>query len=244
MTPAELLQGSSTNFFTDGERNAVIAASTVKNGKRYLTCLVRKKEVLAKPEEIVRQLWLQRLTQHYGYPAARLAVEHPITFGRDTSKRADIVVFDADRPTVPYIIVEVKQGKLKDGKGQLKSYCHATGAPMGVWSNGEQLSFYHRKDPNYFEDIPAIPSVHENLPFPCIDEPTQQEIVSIVQSARIQKKKSNDLLEAAKRAVEIAIEDSEEAAMAYLQPFLNNESDYNEPSKTSQCDDQTNQTED
>ena len=163
MTPAELLQGAATDFFTDGERNAVIAASIVKNGKRYLTCLVRKKEVLAKPEEIVRQLWLQRLTQHYGYPVTRLAVEHPITFGRDTSKRADIVVFDADRPTVPYIIVEVKQGKLKDGKGQLKSYCHATGAPMGVWSNGEQLSFYHRKDPNYFEDIPAIPSAHEKL---------------------------------------------------------------------------------
>lgn len=163
MTPAELLQGAATDFFTDGERNAVIAASIVKNGKRYLTCLVRKKEILAKPEEIVRQLWLQRLTLHYGYPVTRLAVEHPITFGRDTSKRADIVVFDADRPTVPYIIVEVKQGKLKDGKGQLKSYCHATGAPMGVWSNGEQLSFYHRKDPNYFEDIPAIPSAHEKL---------------------------------------------------------------------------------
>lgn len=163
MIPAELLQGAATDFFTDGERNAVIAASIVKNGKRYLTCLVRNKEILAKPEEIVRQLWLQRLTQHYGYPVTRLAVEHPITFGRDTSKRADIVVFDADRPTVPYIIVEVKQGKLKDGKGQLKSYCHATGAPMGVWSNGEQLSFYHRKDPNYFEDIPAIPSSHEKL---------------------------------------------------------------------------------
>ena len=37
----------------------------------------------------------------------------PITFGRDTSKRADIVVFDPDSPTTPYLIVEVKQGKLK-----------------------------------------------------------------------------------------------------------------------------------
>lgn len=48
MTPAELLQGSATDLFTDGERNAVIAASIVKNGKRYLTCLVRKKEILAR----------------------------------------------------------------------------------------------------------------------------------------------------------------------------------------------------
>ena len=34
---------------------------------------------------------------------------------------------------------------------------------MGVWTNGEQISYYHRKDPNYFEDIPAIPSAHEKL---------------------------------------------------------------------------------
>lgn len=73
MTPAELLQGTATDFFTHAERNAVITASNIKNGKRYLTCLVRKKEVSAKPEEIVRQLWLQRLTQHYGCPVARLA---------------------------------------------------------------------------------------------------------------------------------------------------------------------------
>ena len=30
----------------------------------------------------------------------------PDTFGRDSSKRADIVIFDADRPTVPYTIIE------------------------------------------------------------------------------------------------------------------------------------------
>ena len=34
---------------------------------------------------------------------------------------------------------------------------------MGVWTNGEQISYYHRKDPNYFEDIPAIPSAHQKL---------------------------------------------------------------------------------
>ena len=60
-------------------------------------------------------------------------------------------------------MVELKKPKLKDGKEQLKSYCHATGAPMGVWTNGQQISYYHRKDPNYFEDIPAIPSANERL---------------------------------------------------------------------------------
>ena len=34
---------------------------------------------------------------------------------------------------------------------------------MGVWSNGEKISFYHRKDPNYFEDIPDIPKSGQKL---------------------------------------------------------------------------------
>src|SRR3546814_6653405 len=102
----------------------------------YLRCLVRGKEVHLKPEERTQQLWLSRLIEQYGYPASRIQVEYPVTFGRDSSKRADIVVFDADRPTVPYIIIEVKQAKLRDGKEQLHSYTHATGAPLAVWSNG------------------------------------------------------------------------------------------------------------
>ncbi|WGZ90134.1 MAG: N-6 DNA methylase [Candidatus Thiocaldithrix dubininis] len=163
MTPTELLQGTSSDLFTDNERNAVISSSVLKNGKRYLTCLVRKKEVLAKPEEIVRQLWLQRLTQRYHYPVNRITVEYPITFGRDSSKRADIVIFDADRPTIPYIIIEVKQGKLKDGKEQLRSYCHATGAPLALWGNGVQNVVWHRKNPNHFVEIPDLPQVNQTI---------------------------------------------------------------------------------
>ena len=34
---------------------------------------------------------------------------------------------------------------------------------MGVWSNGEKISFCHRKDPNYFEDIPDIPRAAQKL---------------------------------------------------------------------------------
>ena len=87
-----------------------------KPGKPTIACLARKKDVPAKKEEIIRQLWLRRLTADYRYPIERIQVEYPITFGRDTSKRADIVVFDDDRRTVPYIMIEVKALKLKDGK--------------------------------------------------------------------------------------------------------------------------------
>ena len=64
---------------------------------------------------------------------------------------------------LPYIIVEAKKPKLQDGKDQLRSYCNATGAPIAVWTNGQQISHYHRKDPNYFEEITDIPDVDQTL---------------------------------------------------------------------------------
>jgi len=142
---------------------AVESSLTEKNGKLYVTCQVRNKEIQAKQEEIIRQLLIYRLLNEYKYPLSRLAVEYPITFGRDSSKRADIVVFDADRPTVPYLIVEVKQGELKSGKEQLKSYTHATGAPLALWSNGNQATAWHRKNPNYFIEIPDLPSATQTI---------------------------------------------------------------------------------
>ncbi|MDO4720709.1 MAG: N-6 DNA methylase [Peptostreptococcaceae bacterium] len=111
---------------------------------------------------MVRQLYLVKLMSMYGYPKDRMELEYSVSFGRE-KKRADIVIFDKTETTVPYIIVELKKPKLKDGKEQLKSYCNATGAPIGVWTNGGQISFYHRKDPNFFEDLPNIPKFTEKL---------------------------------------------------------------------------------
>ena len=168
LTLAELLKDSAYKLtqFKPAQIKALESAITLKDAGNkavpYVNCLVRGKPIRLTPEEAVRQLYLRVLRDDLGYPVSRMALEYGVTMGRDT-KRADICIFDAERPTVPYILVEVKKPKLKDGKEQLKSYCNATGAPMGVWSNGESISFYHRKDPNYFEDIPAIPAAHEKL---------------------------------------------------------------------------------
>ena len=157
-----LSQFESTPYIAELENKIVI--KTDKNGKQvyYLPCLIRKKDIKIIPEEIVRQLYLLKLVREYGYPTDRIQVEYPVKFGREV-KRADIVILDKDRSTVPYIIVELKKPKLKDGKEQLKSYCNATGAPIGVWTNGSQISYYNRKDPNYFEDITNIPKASERL---------------------------------------------------------------------------------
>jgi type I restriction enzyme M protein len=59
---------------------------------------------------------------------------------------------------VPYIIVDVKKPKRTDGKEQLRSYCNATGAPIGVWTNGKEIETWHRRDPNYFDPLTDIPT--------------------------------------------------------------------------------------
>ena len=128
----------------------------------FVYCLVRKKDIKLTPEEAIRQLYLMVLCDDYGYPVSRMELEYIVTFGRE-KKRADIVIFDKDQTATPYIIVELKSPKLKDGKEQLKSYCNGTGAPIGVWTNGDSISYYHRKDPNFFEDIPNIPRASEKL---------------------------------------------------------------------------------
>lgn len=146
------------NFLQNNAYTKIIRGKT----NFFIKCLVRGKEIRLTPEEVVRQMFIRKLIDDYGYSTAQMVVEHPIHFGREV-KRADIVIFEPNRPNVEYIIVEVKKPKLKDGKLQLKSYCNATGATMGIWSNGEKISFYHRKDPNYFEDIPDIPRAGQKL---------------------------------------------------------------------------------
>jgi len=128
----------------------------------HIKCLIRNNEIQLKPEELIRQLYAARLLNRYHYSPDRVRFEHLVNFGRER-KRADIVILDKDRPDTPYIIIEVKKPKLQDGKEQLRSYCNATGAPIAVWTNGQQISHYHRKDPNYFEDITDIPNVDQTL---------------------------------------------------------------------------------
>ena len=153
-------------LFTEAEIEALrerIFTQTVE-GKpaAFVTCAIRNRAIRLKPEELIRQLYVARLVNQYGYTPDRVALEYPVSFGRET-KRADIVIVDKDRPDIPYIIVEVKKPKLLEGKTQLRSYCNATGAPIGVWTNGQHLSHYHRREPNYFEEITDIPNVNQTL---------------------------------------------------------------------------------
>lgn len=157
---------NSMSLFSQEERDSLINRISIKDNKgkqqNYVECLVRKKEIVLTPEEAVRQLYLDRLINQYGYAISRIKLEHPIHFGREI-KRADIVIFEEERPTTEYIVVELKKNNLKDGKDQLKSYCNATGSSMAIWTNGSQISYFNRKNPNYFEEITDIPTSSQTL---------------------------------------------------------------------------------
>ncbi|MDR1471717.1 MAG: N-6 DNA methylase [Synergistaceae bacterium] len=191
--------------FSKAEIEAVNARVSVRQVKdkeiSYVMCLVRDKEIKLTPEEAVRQLYAHRLMTVYNYPKNRLQMEYPVNFGREV-KRADIAVMDKDRLTTPYIIVELKKPKHKDGKEQLKSYCNATGAPIAVWTNGEQIYAYNRRDPNYFEPITDIPTSAQKLSDVLCERVTYEEL------------KRRDKIANERRSLRSLIEEMEDEVLA------------------------------
>jgi len=133
-----------------------------KDKKHFIKCLKRDKDVQVKPEEIVRQLMLDKLISEYGYPIDLLDVEYTVSFGRE-KKFADIVILNKKDKTSIYCVLEIKKHNAKDGKDQLKSYTNATGAPLAIWTNGVEINYYERLDPNYFEPLLDIPKATETI---------------------------------------------------------------------------------
>lgn len=164
----DLLKNSdySLNIFTPAEvqwlEDRLIMVDTKKGTEYRAQCIIRNKEIKIIPEEAVRQLYTHKLIEEYGYQPKEIKFEYPIKFGRE-AKRADIVVVSKQDLSTAYIIAEIKKPKAKDGKDQLKSYCHGTGATMAVWTNGNAINYYHRKNPNFFEPIMGLPKDGQTL---------------------------------------------------------------------------------
>jgi type I restriction enzyme M protein len=147
-----------------------ITAFEKEKGRFYVRCLKRNKDIfvydknknIGKQEEIIRQLWLIKLTQEYKYPLDRIEVEKSVQFGREVrEKAADIVIYKEDKIT-PYIIFELKQPDTQKAEEQLKSYLSAEGAEGGVWSNGKQKFILYRPYPKeYTTTLADIPKVNQ-----------------------------------------------------------------------------------
>ena len=164
ITVEDILRGTTHALTIFRPENIASLSIFLKRGKPYLTCFASDKDRPAKPEEIVRQLYIKMLMDDYGYPAERIAIEKPVQMGSNVhDKPADIVIWDKDDPTAAYIIIECKKLKRSDGLEQLKSYCNAEGSPIGVWTNGGETIHLHRRDPNYYQNLSDIPHASQTL---------------------------------------------------------------------------------
>ena len=120
--------------------------------------------MVAKPEEVIRQLCLRRVLD-MGYSLDQLRLEVDIKMGSTVhSKAADIVIYREETLRLtPYIIIELKRPGRREGLDQLESYMNATGAPFGWWLNGKEQIVRYREDPNIFESIDRLPGEGETI---------------------------------------------------------------------------------
>lgn len=142
-----------------------------EKGKFYIKCLKRNKDILlfneeknlAKPEEVIRQLWIHKLINYYNYSLDRIDLEKDIRFGHEIhAKAADIIVYLKDRAT-PLVIIETKNPSEKKGLDQLKTYINSEGSPIGVWSNGIEKVVLYRPYPKEFQTLRDIPKSDQTI---------------------------------------------------------------------------------
>jgi type I restriction enzyme M protein len=156
-------------FFEKGERNRIQLREN--ESKIEIFCVKRERWLRAKPEEVVRQIFLIWIQETLKYPLKRVEVERAMQMGEDAEKeRADIVIFSDDACTDPYIIFELKKPTSSSGLEQLRSYLRWTGCFFGCWSNGNDHSYQlreedldTRKAPYKFRDIGRLPRQGEDL---------------------------------------------------------------------------------
>jgi len=149
------------SLFNSDEINAIERLIIEQEGKYFIKCQIKNRYKIAKPEEIVRQLWIYRLLNEYNYPKKRIGVKKTINFASQIEPQAvDIVVFQEDLKHY-YILFEIKRPDRTAGLERLKSYCNTEGAPIGIWSNGDEMIRLHREGPDLFVEIPRIPKISE-----------------------------------------------------------------------------------
>jgi hypothetical protein len=102
----------------------------------YIYDPVRKKNIIAKPEEMVRQLIVQYFIAEEIFPLSRMAVEKSLVVD-GVRKRFDLLVFDKNG--APYLLVECKSFdvSLSDKTmRQIAIYNHKLRCPYLLVSNG------------------------------------------------------------------------------------------------------------
>ncbi|MEI7596496.1 MAG: type I restriction enzyme HsdR N-terminal domain-containing protein [Bacteroidota bacterium] len=109
----------------------------IKKGNTFfLADPVRKKEVVAQPEEWVRQHMIHFLKEKKGFPFSYMNLEFPLKYGK-LNKRSDLLVYDKELR--PILLSEFKSFNVKLSNEtflQAANYNHILKVPYLLISNG------------------------------------------------------------------------------------------------------------
>jgi type I restriction enzyme M protein len=142
----------------------------------YVHDFISGKPVKATPEEVdAVQVFSRRLVQEFGYPRELITTRPQFRVRQRPSDKAgrgypvDIAVFDDPRKFEDHcsIVVECKRENRKDGEKQLRIYLTMSPAQIGIWFNGKDHLYIHKK---YRPDgtlewvpLPTIPKYGQSI---------------------------------------------------------------------------------
>ncbi len=132
------------------------------DGRREVLDPVRRRWVALTPEEEVRQLTIQMLNSHYGYPLELMQVEGAITLNGMT-RRCDIVVYDTSG--MPQMIVECKKPEVSLTQKVCDQACRyntVLKVPYLLLTNGHQMVMVAvNAIEGSLSQLPDIPAYHK-----------------------------------------------------------------------------------
>ncbi len=133
---------------------------------------IRKKWLIKKPEEVVRQNFVLELVNVYGYSLEQMLEEENLTGRGSAQARADIVIYrhfnDIKLNNNPLIVIECKaESIIISEKNYLQGelYARIHNAPFFVTHNSLETKYWRvkkDKSPGYREEIENIPTARAN----------------------------------------------------------------------------------
>ncbi|MDB5295525.1 MAG: putative methylase, partial [Phycisphaerales bacterium] len=160
-----------------GENAKAVLAQPAVDERGYVVDFVSGQRVKATPEELdAVQVFARRLVEDFGYPKTHVTTRpqfrvrsRPSDESRERGYPVDIAVFTSPQKLEDqaFIIVECKKPSRKDGEKQLRLYMMMSSATIGVWFNGQDHLYIHKKLLNdgtvEWLYLPTIPRFGQSL---------------------------------------------------------------------------------
>ncbi len=127
----------------------------IKNNKKYIYDVIRKKFVVLTPEEWVRQNFVLFLIEQQKVPKSLISVEKVISVGKQ-KKRFDILITHNNKT---WMLVECKSQDViltKESLSQILSYNVTLKASYIVMTNGLDIMCYSTNTHQWINELPLF----------------------------------------------------------------------------------------